>query len=525
MGLLNYLGLASAKEANALRAEVNMLLRQRVQRSESGVPFQGSPQGGRFTHESNTEWRPNRMWATTEKMEHDPHVIGGLRANWMPLLNASWDVIPATDKPKDVDIAEFCAANLLRKNSDKYGRDLWVKTSWLQRLSEILRMHVEGFSMFGLSMRQVGAKLVYDQIHWLEPSSVDPIGWVIEKDELIRVKRTYANTSMQYRTLVPLEASEIALYPWDFRGARFDGTPLIRSMYGAWMRKTYVQQQSAIWAQKAGAPAPMGIYPEWYGPDDRQRFDDWVQSQRGESPAESYISVPMKDGGVEPMLKFVGAENDLERGMTALVQAENSEIAHAAATKSDMLGETNTGSRAVGETQQSRELSLIQSTAAVICQMENHGVANLPGMIERLVEINFAGAKEHPQLVCTKIDPQATLRMLPLTVQGVAAGIIPNTPELRRQVTEGLGYRLADEAYEIEPITAQPPNGKPPADDEQQSEDTSYASLAAFEDRVSRLLQPSKEGAPVQGGRFPHRTGGDGLRFSRGARGLQGRSA
>lgn len=520
---LHRIGLAAAQsETDVLKSQIGMLLRERIERHESGVKTQGGPFGAQFTRESNAKWRTAMVWDTIEQMEHDPHVVGALRANDLPLRNASWDIQPASDKPRDKEIAEFVAANLLRKASEKFGREYWGSTSWLERLASIMRMHADGFAMFSLSAKRVEAKVVFDRIHWLEPHSVDPRGWVIEGDNLIRVKRTYNTPDNKFRTLRPLEASEIALYPWDFRGARFDGTPMIRSMYGAWMRKTNVQSYGAQWAQKAGAPAMIGTHPKFWGEDERLAFSRFVQSVAiGEAPDRAYMVGPVEDGGTEPKISFAGAQHDLERSLTTLVSAENSEIAHAGSTKSDMLGETESGSRALGSTQQAREMSLIQATAAWIVTAECHGFGNLNGLIDRLVGWNYAGVKDQPVLTCTKIDPTATLRLLGPTVEGVNAGIIPNTPELRRQVTEGLGYRLADEAYEIEPAPRMllAPNGKPPQGDEKDPTDETddkpesvAASMAAFETRVSRLLQPSKEGAPVQGGRFPDGARSDGMR-------------
>jgi len=505
--ILSRMGLVSSKELVALQARVGRL--QQKLNDASGV----KNTQGKFGYEKTKELIGTEKWLTLDKMENDPHVSGALRVNTLSLVQADWEIKPASDDARDVEIAEFCSANLLRRSSDRFGMEYWLQTPWEQRLREQLDMLKSGFSMFAVSTKRVNGKVVFDRIKWLEPSSVDPYGWQLdERDNLVQVQRTFSDGVGHYFTKDPIPAENLALYVWDLKGVRLEGRPMIRPMYGAWFRKTFMQRMAVIWAQKVGAPSPMGLYPNDWPDEMVSNFEDWVQSLRGEAPAEAWFSGP-HDGTVKPEVHYAGSEADVERGMSSLIASENAEIAHAGATKSDLLGETATGSRALGGTQQDREVQMSEAIAKTICAMEAHGVNNIKGLIERLVGWNYANVKSYPELVCSGIvaEPEPTTDEI---VKAWSAGIIPKTPDSRRQLTQRYGLELPDDAYEIEeppPLPLVPPpqaDGQPPVEEENGEPRAALSALDSFKARIVPLMVPAKEGTPPNGGRFPDATGG-----------------
>lgn len=503
--LMSRLGLAPASQMAALQREV---VRLRQARS-SGVEMNWRS----FDYEDTAALKGSKKWDTLNKMENDPHVKGALRVNILPLLTAEWEIRPASDEPKDEEVAEFVSANLLRTTGDKYGTDYWTQTSWTQRLNEILQMLRDGFSMFSPSFRRVGSKLVYDRIQWLEPGSVDPRGWILDDiDNIVSIERTYTTPTNQRRLLDPLRAKDIALYVWDLKGARFEGRPMIRSMYGPWYRKDLIQRWALIWAQKVGAPPPMGHYPGGWTQDVRDEFEDFIKSLRGEAPADAWGMFPMSaDGKVSAEVGYAGGNLDVERGMTSLIDTENAEIAHTGNTKSDLLGETQSGSRALGLSQSQREMQGVSAVSAWVREQESHGTGNIEGLIERLVRLNFAGVKRMPELVSSKIDASEGIDAIEFLIPAVTAGLVPRHPALRRQVTERFGFELPDDAYEIEDVpvvpnrTVSPPDAETEpgsrGDDRDMPIAASLESRDAFRARIAPLLEP-QEGAPAKGAGF-----------------------
>lgn len=512
----------SRRDMLALQAE-NESLERRVRASKavaSGVEINF----GRFDYEDNEFLNGAAKWTTLDRMEADPAVKGALMARALPLQNAEWDIQAASDDPRDQEIADFVSANLLRKQTEQFGRQFWTETPWeSQRLPEILQSDRDGFSLFHLTTRPVGTKRVFDRIQWIEPHTIDAMEpWVIDdEDRIVQINRTFTVPSGLVETEAPLLAGEIALYVHGMKGARYEGRPFVRSMYGAWFRKEAVQRWRAIWAQKTGSPAPLGIYPKSWDAAAREDFSRYLKAIRGTAPAETYGMFPVMPGEDPPTITWAGAEHDVERGMNDLVDSENAEISRAGSTKSRLLGETQSGSRSLGDSQLGMEMLEIQSLAKAICSMESHGVANIPGLIQRLVDMNYPNVEAYPVLTCSKIDPDENLKHLDGLVKAVQAGIVPNHPDLRKSVTGMFGIVLPDDAFEemdvapevpTDPADSPPPNpgaaSDPDDDDEVQA--AALTTKQEIAERLGPLLEPVREGSPRTGGRFPDQAGGQG---------------
>lgn len=474
---------------------------------------------GDYEYEFNTQLQGAKRFETLEKMEADPHVKSSLMNSALPLLTAEWEITPASDDERDIEIAEFCEANLLRKSSDRFGRDYWLQTSWTaQRLPEILTMMRDGFACFVTTKKRVGTKVVFDRLQWIEPRTIDgTTPWELtEEDEIIAINRQLTTPGQNFLYDERIEAERLKLYVWDLHGARYEGRSFIRSMYGAWMRKEFILRQAAIWAQKVGAPIPIGYYPDSFTPTDRARFEQLVKAARGSSPAEAFGMFPEAADGRKAELKYVGAETGEVDRMRGLIDGENKEISHAGGNTTSMLGETQTGSRALGDTKGKKEIKFTQALGEIVGEWETHGVGNIKGTIQELVDDNYAGVESYPRLTCTKIDPFENFGEV---LEAWKAGIIPKHEDARRQIVEGtLGLSLPDDAYEIEDIAPPTPFGAPgdgppgtdpssPPDQPAGDPPPGAADLEAAEDfraRIAPLLEPMED-AP-KGGNFRART-------------------
>ena len=243
----SWFGLPTPDQVKQLEGEVSHLIAEKTRKRQMSPVASGVETNfGEYLYEKNEKLRGSSRWDEYDGMMADPHIKASVRSYTHALTKAEWEVKPASDKPRDEEIAEFVAANLLRVPSDRFGSEFFCSSPWkTQRLPEIMANMEHGFSMFAKSTKVVKGKLVYDRLQWLEPSSVDPSsGWhTDELDNLLHVKRTYrAGMGTTYKYNEKLEAHQIALYPFDFRGARYEGTPFIRCMWGAWVRKSYMQR-------------------------------------------------------------------------------------------------------------------------------------------------------------------------------------------------------------------------------------------------------------------------------------------
>lgn len=528
MGLLSRLGLARSTEVSALRSQVAALettaFNDRVKRGQaaSGVPITF----GQFEYEHNIALRGNGKWPIYDKMEADPHVKGNLNGKILPLLSAEWEIEPATDSARDADIAEFVSANLLRSGGDTYGEDYYSQTSWsAQRLPEILDMVRSGFAMFSKSTKVVNGMRVYDRLQWLEPASVDPLGWRLGDDDSIQsVLRTYKTPSADFRVREPLDVAALALYVWELKGARFEGRAGMRSAYGPWFRKEFIQKQAMMWAQKAGSPLPYLNVPQATIAEDYQKIVEFAEALRGTDPDVGFLVLRKAADGTGLDVNFAGAEFGEVDRMRGLIDGENSEIAKVGGSQMGQLAEAKTGSRALAEPIGRLEMLYVQSIANVVCQWETHGVANLEGNIAELVHWNFGPdengkATKLPKLKCAKVNPAEGLDTMPGFLEGVKAGLVPKTPEVAKLFCDRYGFELPDSVYAIVgqapalPVVApgQPgqdgqqgaaPSGQQPASGAAQDGNPEDAALAMSmtRDRIAAMLLPAEGGAPIGAG-------------------------
>lgn len=453
------------QEAVEGAATENRMLRARLRRLQDGVSSGVELRFGEFEYERNKKLRGDLRWEVLDDMESDAHVKGALRVSTLPLRNATWEIIPASEEPRDVQAKNLCHTNLLREVTEDFGRRFYIATSWkAQRIEEILDFLKSGFSAFAASWKLVETWWVYARLQWLEPSTIED--WAVDdEDNFLGFTRTYykqqSQRSTQRKVTIRgeqyvfdegMSAERIKLYPWELKGARFEGRPFLRSMYGPWFRKQFSLQQAMIAAQKVGAPSPHGFYPaDWQDQNVIRRFREYIESLRGTAPAEAYGMFPMGKDGTEPKIDFAGSDVEVDR-MRSIIEGENAEIAHAGGSKTSLLGETESGSRALGGTLGLLEMFLVQAIAETICEYETHGVGNLPGPIEELADANFTDLADTPKLACSRINPFEGFEHFDDLMDAIKSGVIPKHPLVRKMVTELFDITLPDEVFEQEAV-------------------------------------------------------------------------
>lgn len=483
---------------------------------------------GRFGYEDNDDLRGKNRYKTLTTMARDAHVKGTLRFNALPLIDAEWKIKPASEDPRDIDIADFVAANLLRKSSKKYGRRYWLNTPWeAQRLPEILTMLQFGFSLFDSTWRTVDDKQVFDTMKWLEPTSLDSNAWDLDdSDNILGVWRTYNKPSGEVAVREYTPASNLVLYVWEMMGARYEGEPLIRSLYGAHSRKDQYLHALVAWANKAGNPVPIGIIPsKGYSDDEIDKLERLVEMMRDVPPQEAWGVLPRGDDK-GPTIEYVSPSLTEADRIQTLVNAENAEMSHGGGTKSMLLGETRSGSRALGDSIGRLEAPGVGAVVKTVIEWESHGVGNLPGPIQALVDRNFNDVEEYPTLVCDYEDPISKRNSVAAISQAAMAKLIPTIPEVQQQVTKRFGIDLPLDTFknaqaeererEMEMLKAKSaakpkptpgaPTAEPETPEETDTEEESVAAsaLADMQTRLLPMLEPVGP-APGNGMRSPNK--------------------
>lgn len=518
------LGLVTREDANALA--FNMRRGATGEELASGVKIEQ----GRFTYEGLAEFTGSRRIDTIDRMEADTHVKDVLDSAILPLSTGKWEVQAAGDKTRDREIRDFVAAVMLRETTDQYGREYWCETSPEQRLLEECDALRVGFSLHVPTWSRVGDKLIYARTQWIEPATIDPYkGWELDDaDRILGIRRQYKKPGGYYATGESIPAERLRLFVWDGKGARYEGRSMMRSIYGPWFRKDFFLRMAMAWAQKAGSPVPYGIYPNGFDPADIETFTDFVKAMRGTAPTTAFGVFPRGTQPEPPQVAFASAGTGEIDRMRGLIDGENAEIGHGGKTKSKSLGETATGSRAVGESQSEDEDVFREAVARWLCSQENHGFANLEGWVEPLVYNNFADVKSCPRIVVSRIGPTDDRTAVAPLIQ-VWSSKAP--VEVKKAATERLGFNFDEEFYNEQEAQAEDARAmqqeaakalagqgdpdedaeagegrKPSSQKDEKADDERSLALAVparVMDRIRPLLAPREGAAPIGSGHRP----------------------
>jgi hypothetical protein len=383
------------------------------------------------------------------KVSNDPQVAKELRSASYPLLQAEWQVEPATSDRRDVLIAEFIDANFYQGAGDTFGREFWMRTPWPSRLRDILRMLPYGFAMFHRTYRAQGRFIVIDRMKYLQPQSIRR--WYFdEADNLIDVERYFIGANGEPVAAERIPASELVIYTWDQEGSNILGRPLIRPMWKPFQFKSRFEKLSIINKQKTSIGVPYFFTRDGDSPEDEARAEQAAKQMRAGNLERLYVKGKVgqefgwKEGG------------DSTKGFPELINNQNTEIAKAGgAGLVQELGiqAASGGSRGVAGAQILAGTQLPQAISVFVCLVEN-------GLIAEQVDLNFPGRIAPPTVKAKGIDPFEKTRNMPEVVAAMQGGVITKTLDTENEVRKA--YNLM-EITQAERDAAAPPAGQPGA--------------------------------------------------------------
>lgn len=439
---------------------------------------------------------PDRRHATYRVMaQTDPYIAETLRTHSLPLIaQATWEVrapektdktnpadrpdppakvkaaagesgaTTSEEKPdeRNEDIARLVACNLLGQESDDYGSEFHMQSTWSQFLREACMMLNHGYSVFHKEYKAVEGKQVFSRLLWLEPQTI--WRWEIdESDNFLGITRRYRRADGSYVVNEFLPKDDLILFVWDITGTRLEGIPLLRSQFGAWKRKEFIERCKMIALQQSGVGIPIATWdPEKWGSLDNikqleDRIEDALQSSLGAGLGTAYLAVP-NDTFKADYLRQSGS--DLE-AFDKLSSRESITESHGGGTKSQTGGETALGTKNAASVQRSLEYVVTLAVATVLAEQMVRGVAGCKGPVQDLCDTNFSAVKRYPQVVCTGVDPDEATRNLPLVKDLMSAGAIKYRLKAEQQLWRRLGVNLPDGEFDPDNPVNQEPDPSP----------------------------------------------------------------
>lgn len=340
--------------------------------------------GGYYNEEYLAKLRGTPAMDLYDQMRRsDPKIKMVLSAVKNPIKSAQWKV-----QPGDVGEQYKLHAELIEQILFK---DL--EQSWQSQLAEILTHLDFGFSIFEVIHKVVlnhpkfGNYNSLAKLAWRNPRTIER--WNLDsKTEKIKSVTQYAFGDLQ--KLVDIPGEYLLIFSHEKEGANFEGVSALRPCYGPWVRKNTFLKLLAIGMEKYAIPTPYMEVPE--GKESSQQFINAKKVlEKYVAHQQQYITLP---AGWK--LGFSQTNFDAEK-IRAAIQAENTEMANAFLENFLELGQSGSGSYALGSDLSDFFLTGIEHVANYICDVINRE------LIPDLVKTNYGPQSVYPQLVASGI--------------------------------------------------------------------------------------------------------------------------
>ncbi len=353
---------------------MNMNLAERIKNSFGGrkplleevAPAQATLAGGALRHGgySSDDLASRKGLAVYDEMQRDAQVRSCLNTKKFAALSRGWDVRPASDDPRDVEIAGFVKHCLEE-----------MRGSVQDVLFKVLDAVAKGFSISEINYVILTDGPYAGMIGLQSIKSKDPAAFGFDTDEYLNI-RALVHHGAGERTL-PIE--KFILYTYMPSYELPHGQSDLRAAYKHWWSKEIILKFWNMYLEKFGMPTAKGAFRRGM-PKEQQ---DELLRVLDKMQQETAIVVP-EDVSVELM----EAQRGGEAGYRDAVEHHNRQIAKA------ILGQTLTsdegsrvGSLALGKVHQDVlgfYLEKLKRDLEETVMQEQ--------VIRRLVDLNFSGS-------------------------------------------------------------------------------------------------------------------------------------
>jgi len=323
----------------------------------------------------------------------DPQVGAVLKALTLPIRKANYYIEPASEDPKDIEIAEIIQKNLFEEMS----------ITWDDTIRHALLMLTFGFFILEKVWHVKDNLFQVKKLDPRLPTSV--IRWEYDKSKKKLIGPVQQDTDGKEYQL-PIE--KILVFTVDREGDNWEGMSVLRQAYKPWVIKDKLEKINAIKHDRHGVGIPVIKVPASV----KEGTDEWRRAEAmGEgiyAHEKMYVIEP--DGYEVRLMTPDGGQG----GTDALpsIQYNDEEIAKAVLAMFLNLGTSQTGSRALGGSFIDIFLDSLQTYANYICEVITRF------LIREYVDYNW-NVTEYPKLKVGKIKNLDTHTISELVKAGV----------------------------------------------------------------------------------------------------------
>jgi phage gp29-like protein len=382
---------------------------------ESELGVTGTPVLGGFLRdlgEYNATLSGLSAYRVYEEMRRsDAQVAATLLAVKLPIRGADWQIVP----PPDPTPVEEEAVELVKEC-------LWECVDFKKALENALLMldfgssaHEDVYQVDGnrVRLRKLAPRLPQTFYRWI----VNDLG------ELQALEQQGYRAG-QYLT-VQVPATKLSLFVHQQEGDNFAGRSMLRPAYKHWYMLQALEKIAAIAAERNGLGVPVVVMGPNPKAEDRKTAIDWLQKLSTHEKA-ALVLPP------EWSFKLEGVTGTT-RDPKDLILHHKVQISLAALAQFMMLGQSQTGNRALGESLGDFFMLSLQATAENIA-----GVFNAT-TIRRIVTLNFGEQVRPPRLVAAQVLALKLEAIVSALQRLAGAGAVQPDEDLEAWLRQKLG--------------------------------------------------------------------------------------
>lgn len=414
-----------------------------------------------------------------QMIRNDAQIFAMTQLLELPIRRATWSIEPASDDPRDKEIASFVESCLFHdmRYTTSEGRSLTQK--WDDILRHILMMLRYGFMAFEKVYRIEDGWVKWARWTPLLPRTIWR-WWVGEDNELVGVQQwTFKDYTYQF---VDIPADKLLLFVHRQEGNNYEGVSVLRSAYKHWYYKDNFYKIQSIDIERNGVSMPVTHLPENFTQEDINN----AQSMMANIRANEQMGITLPPGW---QLDFGNTHGSSRGGpgtqIDSAITHHDMMIARNILGQFLNLGSNETGSYALAQEQTATFLAALQAECEYVEDVINDDA------IPELVNYNYEGVATYPRLKASKVlaqDFDAIADALNKLTNSPNGPLIHYDPELEDFLRNELGLPKAPKsAVEATNPTAPSTPERPETDAAQAAAGNDHA------DAQSQTAQPSAQ--------------------------------
>lgn len=373
------------------------------------------------------EYMPRLQWPRAgavyqEMSSNDPVITAILMCSRQLIRNVSWDVMPASDSPADMEAAEF-----LRECMQD------MSSTWADFIDDLTSYFEYGFSYHEIVYkRRMGDKKdptkrsAFDdgRIGWRKipgRSQQTVESWVMSPDGGVAGMNQYTSKGTKF---IPIERS--LLFRTTANRGNPEGKSFLRGAYRPWYFKKHIEEIEGIGVERDLAGLPVVTAPEGVDIFDKTN-PIAVQALSNAMQLVTSIRRDRNEGVVLPdgwKLELLSSSSGRAFDTSAIINRYDQRIAITMLADIVMLGADKVGSFALASVKQSMLAASLNAQITSVAEILNRYA------IPRLFEVNsFPGITKVPQFKTSSVVAP-DLDVLGKYIQALSGSKMPMFPDI-----------------------------------------------------------------------------------------------